>query len=125
MTNNGKNPSLKPIQRLAIHHLANVKSYSDTASLLNVSRQTIGNWMGNDLFANELKKIERKRITQLAKMYQEAEVSSFKILKGIMEDENAKDADRIKAAKGINHGSYRFKRTDRVRGAPGKLRGPY
>jgi len=65
--------------------------------------------MGNDLFVNELKKTEQKRVTQLTKMYQDAEVSSFKILKGIMENENAKDADRIKAAKEINHGSYKLR----------------
>jgi len=110
VSNNGKNPNnLRPIQRLAIQYLANGKSNSETARLLNVTRQTIGNWMGNDLFVNELTKAEKNKITQLVKMYQDAEVSSFKTLKEIMEDENAKDADRIKAAKEINHGSYRLR----------------
>ena len=108
MSKNDKN-TLRPVQWLAISHLASGKTHSETAALVDVSRQTIQNWLNGDLFRQELKRVEKKRLNQLVRKYQEAQNRSFEVLKTIMNDENAKAYDRIRAAVEINKGARWFR----------------
>jgi hypothetical protein len=110
MSKNGKNPkSFKGKQALAIHHLTSGRSMTETAKLLGVTRQTIGNWMRDPNFNKSLHDLQSKRIDELTMMHQSQDLPVFEFFKSIMQDPAVPYRDRIRAAIEIRNESHNLK----------------
>ncbi len=101
-----KNSNHKQIS--ALPFLLEGKTQKETASLLGVSRQTIGNWMKDRDFKAALKKRQMERIDQLSQKYQRAEDSAFDVVISILTNIEAKNIDRLRAAELIQKESHQY-----------------
>jgi len=109
-SDNDESP-LAPNQELAVTHLANGKTITETADLLGVSRQTIHNWIKDYTFAQQLKDLQREHVDEIAKRYSSAELESFEVRRTILLDETATNSDRLRAAKDISTTAIQYRET--------------